>query len=915
MRRMLLVVVCLCVLAPAGVALGTSSKNVSAPSSARANHARPRHTKVKVKRHTTAKKPGRHKQSGATAGKAKAASTGTGATKPTTQYLLGEQSVQPSMSWESAGKPRAFPFHVKSSGSVSSMSVYLDGHSGASDVIVGLYADAAGQPGALLTSGTIGSPQAGKWNTTQVSSAAVTAGQTYWIAAMGRDGTLVLRSTHTRGCGSREATQNAMSALPRSWRAASTTSQCAPSAFASGTVTSQSVSAPAPLAGPTNTAAPQLSGNPWVGQTLTTTNGAWDANVLSYAYQWQDCDSQGNNCTNILLGLSSSYTLTTADVGHTMRAVVTAVGLDGLSSATSDASDPIATSAPQPPTNTSAPAISGTAQQGSTLSTTTGSWTGNPTSYGYQWQDCDSSGASCANISGATSNSYTLVGADVGHRVEAVVTATNAAGSKSASSQPTAVVSSPTPNPPSNTAAPVIGGTAQQGQTLSTTNGSWTNSPTSYGYQWQDCNTSGASCTNIQDATGHTYTLSSGDVGHRVRAVVTATNGGGSASAPSAVTATVTGSTPNPPSNSAPPVISGTTQQGQKLTTTNGSWTNSPSSYAYQWQDCNSSGASCANISGATSSSYTLTANDVGDTIVVVVTATNAGGSASASSGATGVVTAASNPSPPSNTSAPVVSGTPQQGQTLSTSNGSWTNSPSSYGYQWQDCNSSGASCANISGATSSSYTLTANDVSHTIVAVVTATNAAGSGSGSSAATGVVAATSSSGSCDATVSSVASAQTAVSSAADGDVVCVTAGSYGNLSLTRSGSHSANVTIEPDPSLSPTGAGKVTFSAINVNGNYITVHDFYVTGGVNINNSGSNDIIDHNDVQDPSCGYGIAVYGVFSNNNWSSLATNDTISGNLRPQHRRDLRRRRPPCRRLPEPDRHRERRSPESRER
>ena len=118
------------------------------------------------------------------------------------------------MSWESAGKPRAFPFHVKSSGSVSSMSVYLDGHSGASDVIVGLYADAAGQPGALLTSGTIGSPQAGKWNTTQVSSAAVTAGQTYWIAAMGRDGTLVLRSTHTRGCGSREATQNAMSALP-----------------------------------------------------------------------------------------------------------------------------------------------------------------------------------------------------------------------------------------------------------------------------------------------------------------------------------------------------------------------------------------------------------------------------------------------------------------------------------------------------------------------------------------------------------------------------------------------------------------------------------------------------------------------------------------------------------------------------
>ncbi|MGZ7022840.1 MAG: hypothetical protein ACXVJ3_16520, partial [Ilumatobacteraceae bacterium] len=199
---------------------------------------------------------------------------------------------------------------------------------------------------------------------------------------------------------------------------------------------------------------------------------------------------------------------------------------------------------------------------------------------------------------------------------------------------------------------------------------------------------------------------------------------------------------------------------------------------------------------------------------------------------------------------------------------------------QWRDCDSSGASCVNISGATSSSYSLAAGDVGHTIVAVVTASNAAGSASAGSAATGVVTPTSNPANCDATVSSVSSAQTAVSSASDGAVVCVTAGSYGNLSLTRSGStHSANVTIEPDPSLSPTGAGKVTFAGIDVNGSYITVHDFYVTGGINVNNSGSNDIIDHNDVSDPSCGYGIAISGVYSNSKWSSVAANDTISGN------------------------------------
>jgi hypothetical protein len=143
------------------------------------------------------------------------------------------------------------------------------------------------------------------------------------------------------------------------------------------------------------------------------------------------------------------------------------------------------------------------------------------------------------------------------------------------------------------------------------------------------------------------------------------------------------------------------------------------------------------NIAGATSASYTLAGSDVGHTIVVRVTATNAGGSGSADSAATGVVSAAP-PPPPSNTAVPVISGQAVQGQTLSASSGSWSNSPSSYAYQWLDCNSSGASCVNIAGASSQSYTLASSDVGHTIVVQVTATNAGGSASQSSAPTGVV---------------------------------------------------------------------------------------------------------------------------------------------------------------------------------
>jgi hypothetical protein len=95
-------------------------------------------------------------------------------------------------------------------------------------------------------------------------------------------------------------------------------------------------------------------------------------------------------------------------------------------------------------------------------------------------------------------------------------------------------------------------------------------------------------------------------------------------------------------------------------------------------------------------------------------------------------------PPAPSSTGAPVVSGTAQQGQSLSVSNGSWSNSPSGFGYGWEDCNASGAGCVSISGASASSYVLQSSDVGHTVVAVVTASNAGGSGQASSRSVGPV---------------------------------------------------------------------------------------------------------------------------------------------------------------------------------
>ena len=95
------------------------------------------------------------------------------------------------------------------------------------------------------------------------------------------------------------------------------------------------------------------------------------------------------------------------------------------------------------PTDTAPPVISGTAQQGSTLTTSNGTWTASPTSYTYQWSHCDTTGANCSAISGAIKQTYILSTADVGFTMRAAVTARNAIGSNTATSAQTAVVQAP----------------------------------------------------------------------------------------------------------------------------------------------------------------------------------------------------------------------------------------------------------------------------------------------------------------------------------------------------------------------------------------------------------------------------------------------------------------------------------------
>jgi sugar lactone lactonase YvrE len=195
--------------------------------------------------------------------------------------------------------------------------------------------------------------------------------------------------------------------------------------------------------------------------------------------------------------------------------------------------------------------------------------------------------------------------------------------------------------PPAIAAVPAPTGTATQDHALSAATGTWNNAPTTFTYQWQRCAAAGLGCTNIAGATASTYTLTGADAGGTVRDLVTAVNAQGATTVASALSAVVI---PQPPAALTPPGIAGTTIDVQTLAASPGTWTNSPTRFAYQWQDCDASGAGCTVIAGATQSTYTLTLSDVRATVRVSVTATNAGGHTTATSAPTTVIQPALTP-------------------------------------------------------------------------------------------------------------------------------------------------------------------------------------------------------------------------------------------------------------------------------
>jgi hypothetical protein len=197
------------------------------------------------------------------------------------------------------------------------------------------------------------------------------------------------------------------------------------------------------------------------------------------------------------------------------------------------------------------------------------------------------------------------------------------------------------------------------------------------------------------------------------------------------------------PNNTSEPRISGSAVVGSELTASQGSWTGSPTSVAYQWVRCPRggglpSGADCAVIGGATTTKYVVATADVDHRLRVRVTASNADGSKTVASNATPLVRAA-DAGRPSNVQAPTLSGSTSQGQTLRVSPGTWNGQqPITFTFTWQRCDTAGNNCVVQSGFNDDAYVLREGDVGKTIRARVIARNSRGQSSRLTAPSAVV---------------------------------------------------------------------------------------------------------------------------------------------------------------------------------
>ena len=422
------------------------------------------------------------------------------------------------------------------------------------------------------------------------------------------------------------------------------------------------------------TGRPAITGAPQVGEVLTAGKGTIqdpdgtskaDAGDAGYAFTYQWVRVDGESESDITDATSSTYTLTAADEGKTVK-------VEASFTDDADNDEGPLVSKPYPAAGTIAwtdgnhratgvPTVSGTARVGGVLRVETGGIAeengktkadaGNAGyAYTYQWVRVGSD-SSETDIPGATSSTYTLTGDDEGLAVKVEVEYTDdadfAEGPLVSAVYPATGTIAGTDGNHRATGEPTVSGTARVGEALRAETGGIAeengktkadagNAGYAYTYQWVRVG-SDSSETDIPGATSSTYTLTGDDEGLAVKVEVEYTDDADFAEGPLVseaypATGTIAGTDGNHMATGAP-TVSGTARVGEVLTantggiadedgTTKADAGNAGYAYTYQWVRV-ASDHSETDIPGATAGNYRLTAADEGLTVKVTVSFTD----------------------------------------------------------------------------------------------------------------------------------------------------------------------------------------------------------------------------------------------------------------------------------------------------
>lgn len=470
-------------------------------------------------------------------------------------------------------------------------------------------------------------------------------------------------------------------------------------------VPQQPLSAPTPVVTDANNGSSTAAA---VGDTLSVDVGTWGPGTVDLSYQWLATDPATSIATAIPGATNSSYTVASAEAGQAISVQVTGTE-DGFPDHTelSVPTLPVGTLATAVPTiDDAAPAV------GQILTASPGAWAPSSANLAYQWYETDAGNNSTA-IPGAEGSTFTVTGDQAGDQLSVQVTGTEAGYSTaSETSALTAAVVSATL---AETPVPTIDITdPAYGDTLTAAPGTWGPGTVNFAYQWYATDSSG-STTEISGATGAAFTVGAGQIGDQISVAVAGSEAGfGSVSETSALTAAVgLGKLTVPTISVTGTAASGAPVVGQQADQqySGSSPTGTDVTVAYQWNTYDPASQSSSPISGATAQTFTAPPALVGDQLTVTVTWSEPNyNSASVTSAPSLAVLPGTLTAP-----TPTIDNTsPQPGDTLTATPGTWGPAPVTVSYQWN------ANGAPISGATSPTLTVSTAQDKQTITVTVT---------------------------------------------------------------------------------------------------------------------------------------------------------------------------------------------------